>query len=346
MTKESIARLLVGIFVLVAAALPFAGQWLSQRAQVTTIELHARMPENGGWSLDTIQASAGQPVHLHITSDDVVHGFAIGQSDQADFEIQPGEYVDTTLTFNQAGKYTYYCTRWCGPNHWRMRGTIEVTGAGEPAPSGEQPLFLKLGIAIDAPETAQVIPAELASGPHGAQFANRLPPYALEKDMYRSSSPANLWQRLRAENTLKDLSDSDLWDVTAWLWQRQTTPEALAEAKKRYAANCAACHGEKGAGDGVMVKDLPLWQPAMPMSDGSTPASTGDHRVRPPDFTDPKQLLGASPALLEGKLIRGGMGTGMPYWGPIFTTGQMDAIISYLYTFAWENAPFDVKASP
>jgi hypothetical protein len=28
------------------------------------------------------------------------------------------------------------------------------------------------------------------------------------------------------------------------------------------------------------------------------------------------------------------MGTGMPYWGPIFTTGQMDAIIAYLYGFA------------
>ena len=30
-------------------------------------------------------------------------------------------------------------------------------------------------------------------------------------------------------------------------------------------------------------------------------------------------MLGASDAILEGKIIRGGMGTGMPYWGPIFT---------------------------
>jgi mono/diheme cytochrome c family protein len=37
---------------------------------------------------------------------------------------------------------------------------------------------------------------------------------------------------------------------------------------------------------------------------------------------------------LEGKLIRGGMGTGMPSWGPILTGEQMDELIGYLYTFA------------
>jgi mono/diheme cytochrome c family protein len=49
-------------------------------------------------------------------------------------------------------------------------------------------------------------------------------------------------------------------------------------------------------------------------------------------------LLGASPAILEGKIIRGGMGTGMPYWGPIFTSNQIDALVSYLYTFALQSA--------
>jgi mono/diheme cytochrome c family protein len=44
-------------------------------------------------------------------------------------------------------------------------------------------------------------------------------------------------------------------------------------------------------------------------------------------------LLGASPALLEGKITRGGMGTGMPYWGPIFTREQIQALALYLYQF-------------
>ena len=109
--------------------------------------------------LDTIQAKVGQPVHLHITSDDVVHGFAIGKSDQPSLEIIPGSFTDTTLTFDQPGKYTFYCTRWCGSNHWRMRGTIEVTGEGQPLPTDPQPLFVQLGINIDSPEAAGAIPA-------------------------------------------------------------------------------------------------------------------------------------------------------------------------------------------
>ena len=60
--------------------------------------------------------------------------------------------------------------------------------------------------------------------------------------------------------------------------------------------------------------------------------------TRPPDFTNPQVLLGASPALLAGKIIRGGMGTGMPYWGPIFTVDQIDDLVSYIYTFALRSS--------
>ena len=61
----------------------------------------------------------------------------------------------------------------------------------------------------------------------------------------------------------------------------------------------------------------------------------GEGLFSPPDFTDPKNLLGTSPALLEGKIIRGGMGSGMPYWDPIFTPQQIDVLVGYLYSFAW-----------
>ncbi len=53
---------------------------------------------------------------------------------------------------------------------------------------------------------------------------------------------------------------------------------------------------------------------------------------RPADFSDPRRMLGASPALLEGKILRGGMGTGMPSWGPIFKEVDIWNIVSYLYT--------------
>jgi len=98
--------------------------------------IHAQMSEDGGWTPNTIRAKVGKPLQLHFTSDDVMHGFAIGQMDRKAVDIEPGKVTDITLTFDKPGVYTFFCTRWCGVNHWRMRGTIEVTGlpAGAPAP--------------------------------------------------------------------------------------------------------------------------------------------------------------------------------------------------------------------
>lgn len=342
MKKEIIARLLTIGFVLLAVAIPVGGYLISNRPD--RIELHARMPENGSWSLDTIQAKVGQPLTLHITSDDVVHGFAIGRSDQTNLEIIPGTFTDTTLTFDRPGKYTFYCTRWCGRNHWRMRGTIEVTGSGTPLAVDPQPLFVKLGLDIDNPQMAEVTPANRASAERGAQFSSVLPVYVLDRNFYLSTSPAKLWLQLRAERSLTGLSDDDVWDAVAWVWQQQTTPVALADGKKIYATNCTACHGESGKGDGVMVRGLPVWSPGSHTSGGEmTKSATGEGLFSPPDFTDPKHLFGASPALLEGKILRGGMGTGMPYWGPIFTPTQVDALVAYLYTFVWPAPPSNEK---
>jgi len=58
----------------------------------------------------------------------------------------------------------------------------------------------------------------------------------------------------------------------------------------------------------------------------------------PVDFTDPQRMLGASPALLQGKILRGGMGTGMPMWGSIFTEEQISDLVAYLYSFQFEYA--------
>jgi mono/diheme cytochrome c family protein/plastocyanin len=343
MKKEILARFLTVFFILIAVAVPLIGRQIMSSTQPNAVELHARMPENGGWSLDTIQAQAGQPIQLHITSDDVVHGFAIGRSDQPALEILPGEYVDTTLTFDKPGKYTFYCNRWCGPNHWRMRGTIEVSGTGKPLALDPQPLYLKLGIDIDSPPAAEATPSRTASAEHGAQFVGVLPAYAKDREPNLSTSPAKLWLRLRAEPALSGLSNDDLWDAAAWIWQQQTTTEILATGQKLYDTNCAACHGETGKGDGVMMRGLPVWDPGSHNSSEMSRQPTGEGLVSPPDFTDPKHLLGASPALLEGKIIRGGMGTGMPYWGPIFTTQQIDALVSYLYTFAWGSSNLHIK---
>lgn len=62
----------------------------------------------------------------------------------------------------------------------------------------------------------------------------------------------------------------------------------------------------------------------------------GEMTVRPADFSDPQRMLAASPALLQGKILRGGMGTGMPYFGPLFTEEQTWALVAYLWTFQFD----------
>jgi len=314
-------------------------------------ELHARMPENGGWSIESITTEVGQPIRLRMTSDDVVHSFAIGQSEQAPIDLVPGKWEETTLVFDKPGRYTFYCTRWCGRSHWRMRGTILVTGGnseitGQPE-EPEKPLYLELGLNLDAPHLAENIPQSEPSTERGKALEPRLPAYALERDTYLKYSPDAMWQRLHAEPTLADLDDASLWDAVAWIWERQTSPERLAKATKLYATNCAACHGETGKGDGVMVEGLPRFDPSKinarehpttgePLQSGQM-AESEIGLSAPGDFTDPHLLLGASPALLEGKILRGGMGTGMPYWGPVLTGDEIDALIAYLYLFALEK---------
>ena len=53
---------------------------------------------------------------------------------------------------------------------------------------------------------------------------------------------------------------------------------------------------------------------SLAKKDSSAQMEFGHNTKSPVDFTDSSQMLGASPALLQGKIIRGGMGTGMPYW--------------------------------
>ena len=61
---------------------------------------------------------------------------------------------------------------------------------------------------------------------------------------------------------------------------------------------------------------------------------SGLERERPPDFTNAAEILAEAPAILEGKIIRGGMGTGMPYWGNIYTRQQIHDLVIYIYTFS------------
>ena len=332
--SERVARWLLAIAILSIPLALVGARWSAENHfGERVVEIHAKMPQNGGWSPTDIIIEAGQPLHLRLISDDVVHGFAIGQSEQPAIDLLPGKTVETTLTFDQPGKYTYYCTRWCGLNHWRMRGIIEVS-----TPSGSsseqigtekatQPLFVTLGLDIDAPHPAHDLPSSRPSFKRGASLEQKLPEHYFSDQYYLTHSPAETWLDLQQDLNQQGLSDQQIWDLVALIWQKNTTQDRLATGSKLYAENCAACHGENGKGNGVMAKPVETHNQEI----------DGHSIVAPPDFTAPNQMLGASPALLEGKITRGGMGTGMPYWGPIFTSEQIRSLVDYLWTFQFET---------
>jgi plastocyanin len=324
MKAERMARLLVGMLAIGVPALVA----LARLAPGSTIDLHGVMADDGGWSPSGLTAKAGVPIQLRVTSDDVMHGFAIGKRSSPSMEVVPGKWTKTTVVFDRPGRYTFYCTRWCGPNHWRMRGAIDVTG-DETGPHAETtPLFLRLNLDLDAPHRSDRVPSEKPSAARGTALHIT---YDLATDTYRTRSPAQVWHTWRERRAHQTLSDQQVWNLVAAAFRSQSTPRQLAEGRQLYAQHCAACHGETGRGDGVMAASLRRAAPSV------LPGMLGHGTISPVDFTNSRSMLGASAAMLQGKIIRGGMGTGMPSWGSIFTESQLWSIVGYLWTFQFPD---------
>jgi mono/diheme cytochrome c family protein/plastocyanin len=338
---------------------------------VRVIALVARAPELGGFSPDRLTLRAGETVRLRISSPDVVHGLTIPGLGVDVAEILPGTVVEVDVTPAEPGRYAFACTRWCSVDHWRMRGVIEVTdltprpllrlrsghaslpgkgvanspplageglgersplageGLGERSPlagegaGGEVPLYQQLGIDIDAMRhAAQATPAARPSIGAGAELNAALPPDLADPARRRTRTPAGAFLTLRADPANAALSDDDVWSLVAWAWLKDVKPAALARGQTLYARDCAACHGPDGRGKGPAGVNLPgmaKMDPAMPKG--------------PSDFTDAGAMLAASDALLQGKLLRGGMGTGMPEFGSLYSDEEQWAMIAYLRTF-------------
>ncbi len=293
------------------------------------VTIHARIAEDGGFMPDSIKARVGEPLKLRLISDDVEHTFALGQSPMQPVVFKPGEPVNITLTFDKPGTYTFYTTTPSSLNFWRMRGVIEVTG-DTASQAAEPPLYVRLGLDLDGEHESDEEHAELLNQPsaeRGAVFVNQVPEIMLTPDYYISHSPMETFEELRDDPALQMLNDQDIWDVVAYIWTQNTTSAALINGEKLYQVNCAACHGENGAGDGQFADEMKA----------IAEKNNDEHGIQAPtDFTDAEHLLEAKPAVLQGLLLRGGMGTGMPMWGTIFTDEETWDLVAFLYSFQFE----------
>jgi cytochrome c oxidase subunit 2 len=341
--REHSARLVTLALVLGLPAGLLAARLGGPGSSSRTIELVARQPAVGGWSRERIVVSQGERVRLRIRSEDVVHGFAIGRLGVDAGTIEPGKPVEVEFVADQPGEFTFYCTTWCDPNHPRMRGILEVREAGRasaPAPPSTPDIALR---GLDAPREASAIPARRPSVMRGqglfnaqcatchggrGEGAGRAPaigrPEALQDwspvqvfELLGGATPTGV-KRMSSGAAIhpqptRGWTDQDRWDAVAYLWSLGTTPDRVDVGRRLFSRNCAACHGERGSGDGPGGKSQPK---------------------RPADLTNARTMLAGTGSLYTAKIRRGGMGTGMPYWGNIFTEEELAALVDYLWTFS------------
>ncbi|MFO7322794.1 MAG: c-type cytochrome [Chloroflexota bacterium] len=300
------------------------------------IDIIAYAPEAGGFQPTVIRLTAGETVTLRFHAADVVHGVAIGPGLGIDLgHIDPGEVREITYTFDQPGLFTYYCTTWCSKDHWRMRGVIEVVDPASPdsLPLPERdPIIDALaaeGIDIDTypdggPTHGGAHPARVrvSTGltPHVARGETALtgltvPDILASLEWRRAHTPLEALELLAQENA--DADRARLADAVAGLWLSHTPGQPAAGTVASYNANCAACHGQTGAGDG--------------------PAA-GQTAEEPAAFR-PDSMLPMRSDVLYAKIQRGGMGTDMPNFGTLFTPEETWALVDYLWWLTFTDDP-------
>lgn len=81
-------------------------------------------------SSDPIRLPADANVTFHVTSADVVHGFAVVGTNLNTMVI-PGQVTKFTTEFDDPGTYGIVCHEYCGSGHHTMAGTIEVVPQSE-----------------------------------------------------------------------------------------------------------------------------------------------------------------------------------------------------------------------
>jgi mono/diheme cytochrome c family protein/plastocyanin len=328
--RGELAVLVVLILILVVLPVSVLGYQFVLRptlSDVRVIDIVAAAPEEGGFQPDTIRVPAGERVRLRFSVPDVTHGIAIGPGLGLDQEID--------VTLDRPGRYVFYCNSWCSPNHWRMRGTIEVYDPGDPdaLPVNDvsDPILESLGargIDIDAPRETGTVPAEPPSAERGAaiveRLGKRLPTLLANPEWRRTHSPDEAWASLVEAG----LTEAEAWDAVAYLWLADVDAERLREGGSLYAKNCAACHGQDGSGGGPGADALAA-QAAVQQGDMSMIQD-------PASFIDPSTMLAGASDIYYAKLRRGGMGTGMPSFGQIFTPEETWALVDYLWTFVFD----------
>jgi plastocyanin len=349
--RRETAAIIVLTLILVgmpATLLGYQYGWRQLAAPTRIIDITVSMA--GGFRPNSVQVNVGEPVTLRFTSEDVMHGVAIGPPLGIDLgNLEAGHVKEMTLTFDHIGQYTVYCNVWSNPDSWRMRGVIEVRDPGQPGvlptptPDPVMEALAVEGIDIDsrparpntpggsdeeqtggeedegsaspdAPERPWIFNYRWPSAERGAQRVARLiVPVEVTRLLWRRShTPLQAADLLASANPA--VLREDVFDVVAHLWTHDlnVSPATI----RLYEKNCVACHGQTGDGQGPGARFTVM---------------------RPVAFTDLTRLFDRRSDVLYAKIWRGGNGTHMPEFGTVFRPDEIWALVDYIWKLGVSN---------
>ena len=84
---------------------------------------------HGTWSQGTIRVRQGEKVRLRLTSNDVIHGFALKAYGIEIDEIYPGKVRSIEFVADKPGTFLFVCIIVCDAGHRHMEGQIIVESA-------------------------------------------------------------------------------------------------------------------------------------------------------------------------------------------------------------------------
>jgi mono/diheme cytochrome c family protein len=172
-------------------------------------------------------------------------------------------------------------------------------------------------------------PRGLGDGELAAQLSN--PPTAIgREDLARSVSPVD-WFRIVTFGNMQQfmppfgnaLSTADRWDVTYYALSLAQAENGLAAASELYATQCAACHGQQGAGDGSQAGSL-----SATLTDLRQPATLNERSAQ--DIFD---------------LLTDGTTSGMPAFGASLSEDERWNLVSYVRSLSTLAEPTAVPAT-
>ena len=114
-------RILLGA-ALFAGVVSLSGSRGTAQPAPRVIEVAAKRFE---FSPKELSLKKGETVTIHLTSQDVEHGF-FNRKLKIDADVPAGQSTDVTITPQQEGDFLVICDHFCGAQHGNMHMSVKV----------------------------------------------------------------------------------------------------------------------------------------------------------------------------------------------------------------------------